>query len=348
MGSVMRKLIVLLTLLFAFEAFSDSSSPLPQTQQSPLAMQNQVIGPFSTIGDVLSLQSSLPVVPVRDYVQILGIGTNEKLDYATQEFTHFDITPIGQDMQLKRNLSVVQYDLLLTGWLDDIYKNRFRNNVWALKYFSRALAEFAYAYNGYISKEFYSRVIERYKRYLDIDNEIRKIEVKSDIKYSLAKLYAAGCIYTGEIKDSKDALEKMSRIPHDASLYFMPEQADELYQEGTFTTKESEMLTDTQVNKDKKVLGYYAGYEHGDNLYYVCLAYYPQFKEMRKSAQIKLVNDIYTYNPTLMISPPIKRGRYAWDYFLDCFWPEKNPQLMKYCLKPYCNWLILPVLSEKG
>jgi hypothetical protein len=236
----------------------------------------------------------------------------------------------------------VQYDLLLTGWLNSIYVDKFRNNVWALKYFSRGLAEYAYSYNGLIAKEFYEKMIERYNHYLAIDNEIEKINTSTDIKYSLAKLYAAGCVYSGEVTSSTEAIEKISKIPSDSALYFMEEQADELYQEGKFSDVEAQDKPIDQKNLEKKDLGSYVGYDHGENLYYICLAYYPKFKDMNKPSQIRFINDIYSYNPTLMLAPPVKRGPFAWDYFMDWLSPKPNPQLMKYCLRPYCNWVILP------
>ncbi|MEI6055112.1 MAG: hypothetical protein WCR55_03555 [Lentisphaerota bacterium] len=286
--------------------------------------------------------SSGVALKTRTMIEIVGIGKNEVLDYKSQEFEHFDIQPIKQDMLFKKGLSVIQYDILITGWLNSIYLNRFKTNVMALRYFSRGLAEYAYSYNGYISTDFYNQMINRYKNYLTIDIEIEKLQLTTDIKYSLAKLYAAGCVYAGEVTSTSYAVDKISKIPKDTVLYHMQEQSGELYQEGKFSDAEAQDKPDDAKNLEKKDLGNFVGYDHGENLYYICLAYYPKFRDMPKSSQIKFVDAIYSYNPTLMLAPPVKRNEYAWNYFIDWIWPKTNPQLMKYCLKPYSNWVILP------
>lgn len=278
----------------------------------------------------------------RTMIDIVGIGKSEVLDYKTQEFDHFDIQPIQQNIQFKKGLSTIQYDILITGWLNSVYLNKFRTNVFALRYFSRGLAEYAYSYNGYISTDFYNKMIIRYKHYLTIDDKIKQLQLTTDIKYSLAKLYAAGCVYDKEITSASYEIDKISKIPKDTILYHMEEQAGELYEEGKFSDAEAQNKPNDAKNMGKSDLGNFIGYDHGENLYYICLAYYPNFKDFSKSRQIKLVNDIYSYNPTLMLAPPIQRGPYAWDYLKDWIFPKPNPQLMKYCLKPYSNWVILP------
>lgn len=297
---------------------------------------------FQTPMSNISAESSAPNPPKRTFITIVGVGKNEVLDYKSQEFEHFDINPIQQDMQFKKGLSVIQYDILITAWLNSIYLNKFRTQVWALKYFSRGLAEYAYSYNGYISKDFYNQMINRYKHYLILDDELEKLQIPTDIRYSLAKLYAAGCVYAGEITSTSYEIGKISKIPKDSILYHMEEQADELYEEGKFSDAEAQGKPNNDKNLEKNDLGNFVGYDHGENLYYICLAYYPKFKDMTKSNQIKLIDNIYSYNPTLMLAPPIKRGNYAWNYLLDWIWPKSNPQLMKYCLRPYVNWVILP------
>jgi len=338
----MRHLFVIVFSLFLIVSIAEATIT---QQESQFVGSADVYSVNNALQDAIQRvwsRTTKPSVPQRDYITIIGIGKDEKLDYASQNFVHFEIAPIDKDLQLKQNLSVNQYDLLVTGWLNSIYINKFRNNVWALKYFARALAEYAYAYNGYIDSDFYEEVIARYNIYLQIDSEIRELEIISDIKYSLAKLYAAECIYNTEIDSSKYELEKISKIPKDAILYHMEEQAGELLQEGKFSDAEAQDKTDTEKNLDKQELGNFVGYNHGVNLYYVCLAYYPKFKDLAMESQIKIINDIYSYNPTLMEAPSIKRNRYAWSLLLDWISPKPNPQVMKYCLKPYCNWVILP------
>lgn len=292
--------------------------------------------------DKASSVSSNANPPQRTIIDIIGIGKDEVLDYKTQEFTHFDIKPIAQDMQFKKDLSVVQYEILIRGWLNSIYLNKFRSDSWALRYFSRTLAEYAYSYNGFLSKDFYSQVIDRYKNYLLIDDELEKASVSTDIKYSLSKLYAVGCIYTNEVDSTSYAIGKISKIPPDVVLYHMEEQSGELYQEGKFTDTEAQDKPNDEKNLEKSDLGNYVGYEHGDNMYYICLAYYPDFKNLTKPKQVEFLDKLYSYNPTMMIAPPIKRGNYAWDYFKDWILPSKNPEVMKYCMRSYVNWVIMP------
>ncbi|HBM17035.1 MAG TPA: hypothetical protein DD381_11930 [Lentisphaeria bacterium] len=295
----------------------------------------------------VTARSSKPYVPKRDYITIVGIGKTEKLDYSTQDFVHFEIHPIDNDLNFKENLSVDQYDLLLTGWLNSIYLNKFRNHVWALKYFARSLAEYAYSYNGCVDSDFYSEMIERYNNYLAIDNEIRKLNISSEIKYSLAKLYAAECIYSNEISSSQHALDKISKIPSSAVLYHIEAQSGELYQEGKFS--ETKAQSKLNNHNDENELGSFVGYDHGENLYYICLAYYPKFKDIDRKEQIRIINEIYLYNPTLMESPSIKmKSGYAWSLLVDWISPTPNPEVMKYSLKPYCNWVLLPNILHKG
>lgn len=342
----MHKLLLLLFSFFFLYVLSALGSSLPQQNPNQNVGANanfgSIINPFQSSIDRASAESSTANPPKRTIITILGIGKNEVLDYKSQEFEHFDINPISQDMHFKKGLSVVQYDILITGWLNSIYLNKFRNNVWALRYFSRALAEYSYSYNGFLSKDFYFKVIDRYKNYLTIDNELNKVSIATDIKYSLSKLYAVSCIYDEEVSSTSYAISKISKIPQDVILYHMEEQAGELYEEGDFSDTESQDKPNDAKQLEKRDLGNYVGYEHGENMYYICLAYYPKFKDLTKVNQVKFLDKIYSYNPTIILAPPLKRGTYAWNYLIDWIWPEKNPEVLKYCMKSYVNWVILP------
>lgn len=285
----------------------------------------------------------------RKATSVFGYDANEILDYNTQTIGSLDIKPLRDGIQFKSKLTVEQYQILIKGWLNSIYDNKFDSNAWALKYFIRALAELVFSNKGYLSAVDFNCVLNGFENYRKLDNCITKLELSSRIKYSLAKLFAAGCVYTRFIDDkfTIEAVDIIKKIPTDCVLYHMEEQSEELMQEG----KIADIGSDTMLAPDKKSnsqnfardqLGNFIGYQHGENLYYICMSYYDNFKDLSLEKQIKVVNQIYSYNPTLMEAPSIKTKRYCWDYLIDCFYPKKNPEVMKYCLRGYVNWVLLP------
>lgn len=280
---------------------------------------------------------------------VFGYDENEVLDYSSQKIGSFDIKPLHNGIQFKTKLAVDQYQILIRGWLNNIYENKFNNKAWVLKYFIRALSELTFSNNGYLSATEFNCVLGGFEYYRKIDDCIEKLEVSSSIKYSLAKLFAAGCVYTRYIgKDiMSESINVIKKIPKDVVLYHMEEQSEELMQEG----KIADVGGDTMLSPDNKSpnqvsiqdqLGNFIAYDHGENLYYICMSYYDNFKDLPRDRQIKIVNEIYSYNPTLMEAPPIKRKEYLWDYVIDYFYPMKNPEVMKYCVRGYVNWVLLP------
>ena len=284
----------------------------------------------------------------RNATSVFGYDENEVLDYSTQEIGSFDIKPLQAGVQFKTKLTIEQYQILVKNWLNNIYENKFDSNAWVLKYFVRTLAELAFSSKGYLSVTDFNAVLSGFKNYREINNCITKLELSSPIKYSLAKLFTAGCVYTRFIdRDfTLKAIDVIKKIPKDCVLYHMEEQSEELMQEG----KIADIGSDTMLSPDKGMkqnierdqLGNFIGYEHGENLYYICMSHYSNFKDFSLDKQIKIINKIYSYNPTLMEAPPIKTKMYCWNYFIDYFYPKKNPEVMKYCVRAYVNWVLLP------
>jgi hypothetical protein len=285
----------------------------------------------------------------RKTTSVFGYDKNEVLDYSTQGIGSLDIKPLQVGLQFKTKLTVEQYQILIKDWLNNAYDNKFDSKAWVLKYFVRALAEFIFSNKGYLSTTDFNTVLSGFENYRQIDSCITKLELSSPIKYSLAKLFAAGCVYTRFIDKNfiLKAMDIIKKIPKDCVLYHMEEQSEELMQEG----KIADVGSDTMLSPDNKSsnqnltrdqLGNFVGYEHGENLYYICMSHYNNFKDLPLDKQIKIINQIYSYNPTLMEAHPIKRKRYCWDYFMDYFYPKKNPEVMKYCIRAYVNWVLLP------
>jgi hypothetical protein len=284
----------------------------------------------------------------RKATSVFGYDENEILDSSTQKIGPLDIKPLQAGIQFKTRLTVEQYQILIKNWLNSIYNNRFNSKAWALKYFIRGIAELTFSNKGYLSTADFNSILSGFENYRKIDSCIAKLELSSRIKYSLAKLFAAGCIYTRFIDYdfTLNAIEIIKKIPKDCVLYHMEEQSEELMQEGKIADVGSDtMLSPDESSKQNLIcdqLGNFVGYEHGENLYYICMSHYDNFKDLPLDKQIKIVNQIYSYNPTLMEAPPIKRKRYCWDYLINYFYPEKNPEVMKYCVRSYVNWVLLP------
>ena len=265
----------------------------------------------------------------RKATSVFGYDPNEVLDYNTQKIGSFDIKPLEHGIQLKTKLTVEQYQILIKDWLNNIYENKFDSKAWVLMYFVRALAEMTFSNDGYFSTVNFNSVLTGFENYRKIDTCISKLGVSSAVKYSLAKLFAAGCVYTRYVDNAfaAEATDVIKKIPKGVVLYHMEEQAENLRQEGKITDEKLEN---------------FIGYDHGENLYYICASYYDNFKDLPKDKQIKIINQVYSYNPTLMEAPPIKRKMYFWNYLMDYFYPEKNPEVMKYCVRGYVNWVLLP------
>lgn len=334
--------IVILLCFASFSGLGEVSSGMFTGPQS--ALSNSIQGAIDSASSGVSAYSSTIGGVSRKSTSVFGYDKNEVLDYSTQRIGSIGIKQLQTGLQFKTKLTVEQYQILIKGWLNNIYENKFNSKAWALKYFVRALAEFTFSNKGYLSTKDFNSVLDGFENYRVIDTCIAKLELGSRIKYSLAKLFAAGCVYTRFLdKDfTLKATDIIKKIPKDCVLYHMEEQAEELMQEG----KIADIGSDTMLAPDNKSsqdqLGNFVGYEHGENLYYICMSHYDNFKDLPLDKQIKIVNQIYSYNPTLMQAPPIKRKGYCWDYFMDYFFPQKNPEVMKYCVRGYVNWVLLP------
>ena len=337
--------IVIFLCLVSFSGLAEVSSDMFAGPKS--ALSNSIQGAISSASSVSAYSSTVGGVS-RKSTSVFGYDKNEILDYSTQGIGGIDIKPLQTGLQFKTKLTVEQYQILIRGWLNNIYENKFNSKAWALKYFVRALAELTFSNKGYLSTTDFKFVLDGFENYRIIDICIAKLELSSRIKYSLAKLFAAGCVYTRFIDKELTikTIDVIKKIPKDCVLYHMEEQAEELMQEGKIADIGSDtMLAPDNTGSqrlDRDQLGNFVGHEHGENLYYICMSHYDNFKDLSLDKQIKIVNQIYSYNPTLMEAPSVKRKEYCWDYFMDYFFPQKNPEVMKYCVRGYVNWILLP------
>jgi hypothetical protein len=270
-----------------------------------------------------------------------NMSKDESLDYSKQSVHEFEVKPLTHDQQFKKGLDTDRYRILIKGWLNYKYKNGFNDNTWASKYFIKALAQMTYSMNGTLPAEDFNQVLEGRKTYFIADSYIKALKVKPEIKYALAKLYAASCIYTRKVKSLKSTLTKIKKIPSDAILYQIQSKDVALYGTGKSKNDAAEKM------QDDNVLGNYVGISHGANLYYICASYYDNFMNMPLKEQIQFINTIYSYNPTLMLAPDIKRNFFLFGYIKQLFFPEKAPEALKYCLRGEVNWLILPPLIKQ-
>ncbi|HJO95217.1 MAG TPA: hypothetical protein QF753_17605 [Victivallales bacterium] len=272
-----------------------------------------------------------------------SISENDSFDYNKQNTREFEVKHLSHDQQFKTDLDTDRYEILIKAWLNYKYKNRFNDDSWASKYFIKALAQMTYSMNGTLTAENFNNVLEGRKTFFIADSYIKALNVKPEIKYALSKLYAAACIYTRKVKSLKYSLNKMKKIPPDSILYEIPKLAE--FDSGKNKNENKSGKTLKQALKKiraEDTLGDYVGTAHGENLYFICASYYDNFMNLPLDQQVQFLNTVYSYNPTLMRAPDIKRNYYLYGYLKQLIFPEKAPEALKYCLRGQVNWLLLP------
>ncbi|MCP4179544.1 MAG: hypothetical protein GY756_17425 [bacterium] len=270
-----------------------------------------------------------------------NLNMGDSFDYSKQNVREFELKPLTHDQQFKKGLDTDRYEILIKGWLNYKYNNDFSDDTWASKYFIKALAQCTYSMNGTLPAKDFNEVLKGRKTYFVANNYIKALKVKPEIKYALNKLYAAACIYSRKVKSLKYSLNKIKKIPSNSILYRIP----------IIGENESGVKLENALKKIRaeSTLGDYVGTAHGENLYYICASYYDGFMNMPLNQQIQFINTVYSYNPTLMLAPNIKRNYFLYGYIKQLIFPEKTPEALKYCLRGEVNWLILPpTLKQKS
>jgi hypothetical protein len=212
-------------------------------------------------------------------------------------------------------LTVIGYQILIT---DLISKKYPALNIHSSdsKYFFRALAENMYSLNGYISADEFNSIVDARATCLKVSDYIDTLKVSPDIKSSLKQLYIYTCIYMQAINESIKTLKKLKNIPVNSVIY-------ELKNYGENTP-----------------LGELVGGTSGENIYYICAAFYDKFTDLSKEKQMEVLDHIYSFNPTVQIAPQIL-SRYDFFHWILSFFYGK-PKLLKYCVRDNIGWFILP------
>lgn len=244
---------------------------------------------------------------------------------------------------LKKNI-VFEKQLTLQEYLKKIKElitkknpNIFNNKLVA-KYYFRALAENIYSLHGTLEVSVFNSIEQGRKTYYEIKKSIDELQTSPKLKRELKKLYAISCIYIRKVDSAGPSLKKINKIPSNAVLYVIPKEEKE-YQQTIVPVKKKD---DKNADADAEKMGEYVGTEKGENLYYICASYYPEFAKLPKQEQIKILDEIYSYNPTLMVAPSLDYDYSTYDLIRNWLFPPPKPQALKYCLRPNIGWLILP------
>jgi hypothetical protein len=258
--------------------------------------------------------------------QIVKAAKGGYINYFEEPHGHENIslvsnTPIkyiSDGIDFKEGLTVDKYQILIRNIVEK--KNPDLNPESAdSKYFFRALAENLYSLNGYLPANKFNSIVDARAIYLKVNIYIDTLKVKPEIKKSLKQLYIIACIYMQKIRQSEASLQKLKKIPSDSILF------------------------ELKNYKSMSTLGEYTAGMAGENLYYICCAFYNKFTDLPKEKQMEVLDRIYSFNPTLEIASQII-PHYNFSYWILSILPSKvKPKLLKYCVAGNIGWLILPI-----
>ena len=227
------------------------------------------------------------------------------------------INHISENITFNEGLTVVEYQNFIRNMLKKKYPDLNAKSMDS-RYFFKALAENTYSLNGCLLAKTFNKIVDNRASYLKINGYINTLKIHPDIKKSLKELYIVAYIYLHKIESSR-SLEALKYIPANGILY---------------------KITDHPVTDYP--LGEYVGGKRGENLYYICASFYDNFTKLPKKSQQKVLDKIYSFNPTLMIAEPIVENYNLYHWILNAIFPLEKPRLLKYCIRPNIGWLILP------
>ena len=211
---------------------------------------------------------------------------------------------ISKGIDFKEGLTVDGYQILIKGIVEK--RNPDLNTESAdSKYFLRALAENTYSLNGYLPKDKFNSIVDARETYLKINVYIDTLNISPEIKKSLKELYIIACIYMQKIQQSEESLQKIKKIPSDGILF------------------------ELENHKKMLTLGEYTAGMTGENLYYICCAFYNKFTDLPKDKQVEVLDRIYSFNPTLEIASPIIPSYNFLYWFLSFFPSDVKPKTIE-------------------
>ena len=217
----------------------------------------------------------------------------------------------------KKNLTVDQYQILIKDMISKKYPDLNVNSA-VSKFFFRALAENTYSLDGYLPADKFNSIVDARETFFKINSYIDALDISNEIKRPMKELFVYACIYAQKIDLSIKTLQKLKRIPPGCILYELKNYSGKI------------------------VFGQYATDRPGENLYYICSAFYNKFTELPHKKQLEALDYIYSFNPTLQLAPPIV-SRYNFVYWIASILPfSEKPNLLKYCVRGNIGWLLLP------
>ncbi len=260
---------------------------------------------------------------VTDPSKKVPASKGEYIDYFTKTgnnkgiplISKVNIKPIAQDISFEDGLSLDSYQILVKDMICKKYPKLNPDSADS-KYLFRALAENIYSLNGYLLADTFNSIIEARRIYFKIYGYVSSLDIKEKIKIPLLQLYLVACIYMRRIDESIKTLKKLKEIPQDSILFELSDY------------------------KGKTLPGEYVAGEEGENLYYICAAFYGDFTKLTKKQQIKVLDYIYSFNPTLTEVDMMVADYDFAHLILSLF--SNEPQLLKYCVRGHIGWLILP------
>ena len=235
-------------------------------------------------------------------------------------------------------LSVDGYQILIANILVKKYPDLNTKSADS-KYFFRALAENMYSMNGYLSASKFNSIVDARAAYLKIHNYIDTLYISPKIKKPLKKLYIFVCIYMNNIHESEKSLAKIKKIPSDGMLFELKNYR------GQSAPHTLNSTWGKRKEPNKKYVGIshwgdYAAGMRGENLYYICAAFYDQFIDLPPKKQMEVLDRIYSFNPTVQLAPKIL-GKYDFFHWVLSLFKDK-PKLLKYYVMGNAGWVILP------
>ena len=223
------------------------------------------------------------------------------------DFRDFSIFSDYQiNVEFTGGLTVDGYQVLITSVLKKGYPELNTNSADS-KYFFRAIAENMYSLNGYISTSKFNSIVDARATYLKIHDFVDTLYINPEIKKSLKRLYIFTCIYMNNVHQSIKSLEKIKKIPPDSILFELKNYRPENIHRALASTWGAEGYLEKKYIGTSHEGEYVAGMR-GENLYYICAAFYDQFTNLPLERQMEVLDQIYSFNPTVELAPKYLKG----------------------------------------
>ncbi len=229
----------------------------------------------------------------------------------------------------KKGLTIESYNKQIKKQLEKMFPSAFPDKD-AAKYLFKALSENAYSLNGYLGAKTYNSIIDGYNKFFIIHGYVEKLPIHSSIKDALTDRYAQLCIYKRDERFIAGELKKLKRIPDDAILFNITTEID------------SKEAKSKYIRWDE-----FTPASEGANLYYICLNNYKNFKTMSMTDQKKILDEIFSYNPTLTYAGSLKLDYDNFFGVMTNYFKTKKERILKnsvleYRVKYDADWIILP------